>query len=294
MRRRWLAAVWAALLAATVGGCAASTGTDGDLTDDWRPATEARQFTPRAGECYGALSPHTSHPPVDCAAPHLVETFQVGTFPADVARRSAPPTPGSAAVRAAFAECDLRGREFAGGDWRGGRLSVRVLPVAVAGWRVGSRWFRCDMFELNAVTGVNGEDDEAVSRVGSLRGALRNDSSVRLGCMNSDEWARLSPAACTAPHQFEYAGVWTAPERSYEQARRDEETAHDRCRTVVAHYADVPADSMLRYRTGTTFRYPSKEAWTRGDRGVRCYFWSGGRQLTRSIAGGGPAILPIN
>ncbi|TDC37467.1 hypothetical protein E1211_10310 [Micromonospora sp. 15K316] len=294
MRRRRLAAIWAALLVAASAGCGTSAGTDGDLTDDWRPATEARRFTPRVGECYGALSAHTSHPPVDCAAPHLVEAFHVGTFGADVARRSAPPPPTSAAVRAAFVECDRRGREFAGGDWRGGRLSVRVLPVAAAGWQVGSRWFRCDMFELNAVTGLNGEDDEPVSRVGSLRGVLRDDSAVRLGCMNSDDWARLAPTACSVPHQFEYAGVWTAPERSYEDARRDEATVHDRCRTVVARYARVPADSMLRYRTGTAFRFPSKEAWGRGDRGVRCYFWSGGRRLTRSIAGGGPAILPIN
>ncbi|MEV5694979.1 septum formation family protein [Micromonospora globbae] len=297
MRRRRRAAVGAALIMMALAGCGDPTGIDGDLTDDWRPAAEARQFTPRPGECHTVAgeSGHLSgHAPVDCGEVHLVETLHVGTFTGDTARRPHPPPPGSAPMREAFRECDARAREFVGGDWRGARLSVRAVAASAVGWTAGSRWFRCDLYELNAVTGANGEDDTAVSRAGSLRDAVRSGSGVRLGCMAEDGWRRLLPTACTTPHQYEYVGVWTAPERPYEVAQRDGETVHARCRTVVAEYAKVPVDRMLRYRTGTTFRFPSQEAWERGDRGVRCYFWSGGRRLTRSIAGGGPAVLPIN
>ncbi|MEV1332006.1 septum formation family protein [Micromonospora costi] len=294
MRRRWRAVVRAALVTTLLAGCGASGG-DGDLTDDWPSAVGTRQFSPRSGECHtvAASGDPARYQPVDCASVHLVETFHVGTFTGAEARDAAPPRVGSAAMRSAFGECDIRAKEFVGGDWRGARLSVQVTTGSPAGWRGGGRWFRCDLFELNAVTGANGESDDAVTRTGSLRDAVRRGSPVRFGCMDEDDWGRLLTTACTTPHQFEYAGVWTAPERPYEAAKRDEEAVHRQCRTVIAHFANVPADRMLRYRTGTTFRFPSSEAWTRGDRGVRCYFWSGGRQLTRSIAGGGPAVLPI-
>ncbi|WBB66817.1 septum formation family protein [Micromonospora sp. WMMD812] len=297
MRRRWRAAIGAALTTLVLAGCGAPGAGDGDLTDDWRPATQARQFAPQAGECHVVAEPTsylTSYQPVDCASSHLVETFHIGTFTGDVARRPIPPRVGSAALRPAFAECDARAREFVGGDWRAARLSVQVSPTSPVGWQGGSRWFRCDIFELNSVSGANGEDDAAVTHVGSLRNAVRSGSPVLLGCMNEDNWGRLLSTPCATPHQFEYAGVWTASDVPYEQAQRDEDGIHARCRTVIAHYAKLPVDGRLRYRTGTTYRFPSGEAWARGDRGVRCYFWSGGRPMTRSVAGGGPAVLPVN
>ena len=63
---------------------------------------------------------------------------------------------------------------------------------------------------------------------------------------------------------------------------------------TVGSKVRVPVDGKLRYRTGTSFQLPSEEAWTRGDRGVRCFFWSGGEKVTRSIRGGGTKALPVN
>ncbi|PZF88298.1 septum formation family protein [Micromonospora deserti] len=297
MRRWWGVMVSAVLLGAALSGCGTPSGADGDLTDDWRPVAEARQFAPQAGECHVIAEPTsylTSHQPVDCAKTHLVETFHIGAFTGALAARPIPPRVGSSAMRSAFAECDSRAKEFVGGDWRGARLSVQVAPTSPDGWAGGSRWFRCDIFELDAVGGVNGDNDRAIARAGSLRGVLKGSSPLVYRCMEEDEWGRLLPIACTEPHRFEFAGIWAAPDQSYADAQQDEDAVHAKCRTVIARYAKVPVDGMLRYRTGTTYRFPSAEAWARGDRGVRCWFWSGGRKLTRSIAGGGTKALPVN
>ncbi|WP_428963909.1 septum formation family protein [Micromonospora fluostatini] len=296
--RRWLRAVVAtALVAAVLTGFGAPTGTDGDLTDDWLPVAEAERFVARAGDCHALVEPTSrlaSYRPVDCARPHLAETFHVGTFTGATARREHPPEAGSAALRATFTECDRRARDFVGGDWRGGRLSVQATPTSPVGWAGGSRWYRCDLFVLDEVHGVNGDSDSAVPYSGSLRGALTGDSPVRLTCFDEDEGRLLRQAPCAGPHRFEYAGTWTAPDGWHGEVDRDEETVHTRCRQVIARYARVPVDDELRYRTGSAYRLPSAQAWARGDRGVRCFFWSGGRPLTGSVRGGGPAVLPVN
>ncbi|MGI5523444.1 septum formation family protein [Micromonospora sp. CA-259024] len=296
MRHQGRAALTAAFITMALAGCGTPAGTDGDLSDDWRAMAQAQQFTAQAGECHVIPEPTAylaTQAPVDCAKTHLVETFHVGTFTGELAARPAPPKVGSAAMRPAFADCDARAKEFVGGDWRNGRLSVQVAPTSPAGWTGGSRWYRCDIFELDEVDGANGDSDRAIHRAGTLRNAVGSRSPLLYGCMNEDEWNRLRPAGCTTAHQFEYVGIWTAPDRSYEDAVRDEDAVHPACRTLVARFAKVPNDASLSYRTGSAYRFPSPELWARGDRGVRCYFWSGGRNLTRSIAGGGPAVLPI-
>ncbi|WP_091628696.1 septum formation family protein [Micromonospora peucetia] len=294
MRRVLGVTASAVLVATALSGCGNPPGTDGDLTDDWRPVAEARQFAPRAGECHVNAEPTaylTSHQPVDCAKAHLVETFHIGTFTGDLAARPIPPRVGSAAMRSAFTECDAKAKEFVGGDWRDGRLTVQVAPTSPAGWAGGSRWYRCDLFELNPLDDTG---DAAVNRAGSLRGALRASTPLRHGCAEAGEWGHLLTVPCTKVHRYEYVGVWMAPNASYEDATKDEDAVHTKCRSVIARYAKVPVDRMLRYRTGSTYRFPSEEAWARGDRGVRCWYWSSGKKLTRSIAGGGTKALPVN
>ncbi|MEV4820945.1 septum formation family protein [Micromonospora sp. NPDC049274] len=296
MRRQGRAALTAAILTVTLTGCGTPAGTDGDLLDGWPAMAAARQFAPQAGECHMIPTPSSylsSYSPVDCAKTHRLETFHVGTFTGTLAARSAPPSVQSATMRSTFADCDTRAKQFVGGDWRDARLSVQVAPPSPAGWEGGARWYRCDIFELDEISGPNGESDAAMERAGSLRNALASRSPLHLGCMNRDRWGSLRPVACTTGHQFEYAGIWTAPDRSWADATRDEDPIHSACRTVIARYAKVPVDSNLPYRTGTSYRFPSRPLWARGDRGVRCYFWSGGAAVKRSIAGGGTKALPI-
>ncbi|MBM0231829.1 septum formation family protein [Micromonospora sp. STR1_7] len=296
MRRQVTAAVTAAFVMVVVAGCGTPAGTDGDLSDDWRPMAQAQQFAPEAGECHVIADPTaylTSYAPVDCAKTHLVETFHVGTFTGALAARTTPPPVESATMRSTFADCDTRAKQFVGGDWRTARLSVQVAPTSPAGWKGGARWYRCDIFELDEVNGPNGESDAAIQRTDSLRGALASRSPLTLGCMNEDKWGMLRTAGCTAGHQFEFVGIWTAPDRSWADAARDEAAIHTACRAVIARYAKVPVDGKLPYRTGTAYRFPSRPLWERGDRGVRCYYWSSGTTVKRSIAGGGTAVLPI-
>ncbi|MEH1167482.1 septum formation family protein [Micromonospora sp. CPCC 205539] len=297
MRRQTWAAVTAAFIVVALAGCGTPAGTDGDVADDWQPMAQAQQFTPKAGECHvvpedsGYL---TSYAPVDCAKIHLVETFHIGTFTGTNAARTSPPASGSTAMRGAFADCDKQAKQFVGGDWRNARLSLQVTPASPHGWNGGGRWYRCDIFELNEEDGVNNRGDRAMERTGTLRGAAKNGSPLLHGCMTRDKWEFLRAAACTAVHQYEYAGIWNAPDRSFEDATRDEDAIHAKCRTVIARYAKVPVDANLRYRTGSTYVFPSRQLWERGDRGVRCYFYSSGDKIKRSIAGGGSKVLPIN
>jgi hypothetical protein len=173
-------------------------------------------------------------------------------------------------------------------------VTVRVTPPSLPGWAGGSRWYRCDLLVLDEASGVDGSADRTVSYAGSLAGLLTRSSPLRLTCFEEEGEARLRQASCTGPHRYEYVGTWTAGEGSYRKTAADEEGNHERCRERIAGYARVPVDDELRYRTGSAFRLPSAQAWARGDRGVRCFYWSGGRALTTSVRDGGATLLPVN
>lgn len=172
---------------------------------------------------------------------------------------------------------------------------MEVVPPSPQGWAGGSRWYRCDMFEINVLDGSTARkrrDNYAIQRAGSLRGVLTAPSPLGYGCFDEDRWKNLQPVACDKPHHFEYAGVWNAPFRSHGDLLAKEDRVHVGCRSVIAKYANIPEGSV-RYRVGSTFRGPSEEWWTFGDRGVRCFLWSDKRALTRSVKGAGPGALPI-
>ena len=182
-------------------------------------------------------------------------------------------------LRPAFAECDAKATAFVGGDWRGARLTVQVAPPSPGGWQGGSRWFRCDIFELDTADGGSAQrhpDDHPVQHTGSLRDALKGPSPLDFGCLNEDRYGAFEQTDCARPHTFEYVGSWTAPGTSYADASRDEDGVHAKCRILVARYAKVSVDGVLRYRTGTSYLVPSAEAWALRDRGIRCFYWSGG------------------
>lgn len=297
--RRWQAVATGVLVGALLTGCGTIAGTDGDLTDDWRGFPDAKPFTPHAGVCHLSAEPTgylSSYAPLDCEQVHRVETVHVGVFSGADADRISPPPLGSPAMRGAFAECDVKVKQFVGADWRGGRLTVQVVPPSPQGWAGGGRWYRCDMFELDALDGGTARDhpnDHAIERTGTLRDVLTRPTPLAYSCFNEDRWGYLRPVACDKPHRFEYVGILTVPDASYARFETDPNRIHQGCLSVIAAYVNVPDDAKMRYRTGTTFRPPSEEAWERGDRGVRCFLWSSDRDLTRSLKGAGPKALPI-
>ncbi|GGM30162.1 septum formation family protein [Micromonospora yangpuensis] len=275
-------------------GCAATSGLDADLTDDWAALAPPVPFTPAAATCHEAdfteVVSLTAYQPVDCAGAHRVETAHVGTFPAD---RPRPPT-GSAQLRTAFADCDTRATGYVGHEWRGARLRLGVAIPSPDGWSGGARWYRCDLTEVTTVEAGAG----TVLRTGSLRGALRGPSPLKLGCQQAATGrgggvSTLSPVSCDKRHNAEYVGVWAAPDRPY--PARDAEWApfYTGCRTVLARYVGVPDDIRLTVRSGVVVRPPAAGRWRAGDRGVRCYLWLSHRTTTGSLAGAGPAGLPV-
>ncbi|MGK5440276.1 septum formation family protein [Micromonospora sp. URMC 105] len=292
MRRR--SAAVAALVAALVAGCAAPpAGTDGDLVDDWGRPAAAQQFVPRVGDCHAVSEPTVdNYEPVDCGQTHLLETIHVGTFTGDLARRPTPPRFWSTVMRPAFTECDAAARAFVGRDWRDGRVAVQAVPPSTQGWQGGARWFRCDVFLLSGHSSANGSSDSIMRRTGSLRGAMAGASPLTHTCFDLDQWYTLEARPCAGPHRYEYVGVWTSPLERRADVDRDPEAVHARCRELVYRFADVPADRAV--RTGTQYKLPSEQGWARGDRGVRCFHWTGGRTVSQSVRGRGASAIRLS
>jgi hypothetical protein len=283
-----------AVAAVVLTGCAATGGLDADLTDDWAALPAAVPFTPAAGVCqvadFAEVVTLAGYQPVECATPHLVETAHVGAFPADRADR---PKTGSAELRGAFAECDTRASGYLGDEWRGARIRLGVALPSETGWASGARWYRCDLTEVDTVEA----GAEPVTRSGSLRGALRAASPLRIGCQQAragrgGRVLALTPVGCDTRHNAEYVGVWRAPDRPFPVQAGDWAPFYSGCREVLARYTKVPVDRRLSIRSDVVFRSPSAGRWRAGDRGVRCYLWLSHRTVTGSLKDVGPAGLP--
>ncbi len=292
MRRAMRVVVAALVAGAVLTGCA-TDGLDGDLTDDWAALPPAGPFTPAAEVCQVAdFTPTVAldgYDPVGCDLPHRVETVHVGTFTVD---RATPPALGSAELRTAFADCDTRASSYVGDNWRAGRLRLAVALPTDPGWAAGSRWYRCDLTELTTVEAAA----QVVTRTGSLRDALKGSSVLRLGCQRTVGGSRvqkLTPVDCGTPHDAEFVGVWSAPERPYPTRNADWAPLYAGCNSVLARYVGVPDDAILRFRSGVVVRPPGAGRWAVGDRGVRCYLWLSDRTVAVSLKGAGPAGLPV-
>ena len=287
--RRWLAAAVAVVAALSAAGCAASS--ESDLTDDWPVPAAAQPFRPATGICHEQLATTGSadtYQPVSCAELHLTETFHVG------AAQDAPVVPGagSAPARQAYAECAAEAVGYLGGPWRAARIAVHVIWPSAKGWSGGSRWFRCDVTEADLGT----QDDK--SRTGSLAGALKGDSPLRLGCFNpkvsDDDVRTMTAVACTTRHRAEYVGLWTAPDIPYAQQVADRTRTAAGCRSAIAAFAGVRDDADMQYRSGWISYNPTRTQWQLGERRVRCFLWFSDRTLTRSLKGAGPVALPVH
>ncbi|KOX09027.1 septum formation family protein [Micromonospora profundi] len=293
--RRWLAALaLAGVTAVLLAGCGPARGADGDLTDDWPALSAPRPFTPASDTCLPRITSivqASTYETVDCARSHLAEAIHVGTFTGPAALAPARPGPGSAALRAARAECDQRAREMLGGDWHTARLTLSVSLPSAAAWSGGARWFRCELAETDSI-----DNTRPVNRVGSLRGALIGDAPLFHRCFDpkliGDNLNYMAPVLCTEPHRAEFVGVYEEQDMSWAEFARSGDQAHQRCMELIATYAAVPNNSDLPYRAGSIYYPPSRREWEEGDRGVRCFLWTDDRKFTRSMRGAGPEGLP--
>ena len=288
--RRWLAVFTAVAMAMlSAAGCTTPTG-GRDVTDGWSMIGAATPFQPASGTCHETLDQIGSvetYQPIGCDQLHISETFHLGTA------ENAPVAPGAGSAQAqqAYAECAAKAVEFLGGPWRGARIAVHLIWPSRNAWTTGSRWFRCDVTEAD----LGGAAD--ASRTGSLAGALKGASPLRLGCFNptveNASVRTMTSVSCTAKHQAEYVGLWTGPEISYARQAKDRSRTATGCRSAIARYTDLPDDADLPYRIGWISYNPTRTEWQLGERRVRCFLWFRDRTLTRSLKDAGPAALPV-
>ena len=251
-------------------------------------------FVPEAGTCHPAVDTvvyASTYQPVDCGTVHLAETVDVAAFEGEDAAQADKPAAGSPALRGAWHTCARKANDFVGGDWHAGRLVLTLVMPSQSAWSTGSRWYRCDLSETDSL-----DNTKPVGRTGTLRGALAADSPLAYTCfdpkMIKAELNYLEQVACTSTHHAEFAGIYTAPESSWDAFQKAGKATHRACMATIASFAKVPDDADLPFRAGSIFYPPSAEEWTAGDRGVRCFLWVGDRPLTRSVKGGGPQALP--
>lgn len=299
-RRSWLIVAAGSVVALAMAGCTGlPEGVDGDLTEDWGGFPELVSFTPQAQVCH----PETYRPvvsvehydPVDCAEPHLLETIHVGTFTGEAGEQDSPPELGSQPWRTVFEQCEGHAEDYLGADFRYGWLWLGAAVPSQEAWDGGARWFRCDLSELEGVTGA------PVEREGPLADALAGDSALRLGCyqgvaVDADEVVtERTSVACDEPHRAEFVGVWRAPDGPYPDA--DEggdvvEEVYDGCRSRIAAYTDIPDDERVRYRVGPMADWMSERDWDAGDRAFRCYLLLD-EEVDESLEGAGTDALPV-
>ena len=282
-----------------VAGCADRGGVDGDLTNGWAALAPASGFVPAANTCHAAnftpVGPRGTYEESDCVLQHASETAYVGTYESPAADADDPPAEGSAGARAAYQVCDNQVTTYVGGPWRTARLWIGVTHPSDAAWSGGSRWFRCEVLELSSVE----DDGGLVERTGSLQGALAGGGAgLLLGCYavqqdGNGAIGSMPAVRCSAKHNAEFVGVWTANDLDYPADDAAWARFHDGCRTLIASYAGVPDDADLQYRTGVVSLPGARDVWDLGDRGVRCYLWRDGAELTASLKGTGDKNLPI-
>ncbi|GIF40544.1 putative regulator of septum formation [Actinoplanes xinjiangensis] len=298
MRLRWGMVAVAALLA--VAGCGSGGDVDGDLTNDWGAMSPATGFVPVAETChlsnFAVSGPRSTYEETDCGVLHRTETVFVGEYSGPAADAAEPPSGASAGARAAYRICDQKTTQYVGGPWRHARLWIGVTHPSPAAWSGGSRWFRCEVVELDSIE----NDGALIQRTGSLRGALADAASaLALTCYaikldDAGAITRMPPAPCGSKHNAEFVGVWTAGDKvAYPKGDAAWEEFHRGCRTLAARYVGVPDDGDLQYRTGVVSLPGNADVWAQGDHGVRCYLWMDGAELTGSLKGKGTKALPV-
>ena len=297
MRRLSALVVLAAAL--LLAGCASPPpGTDGDIGDDWSALPEPRLAPPAAvGTCHDYRDASTdfsltssflliefpdSAVTTACVTAdtspttaHDTETAYVGEFTGADAGQPLPPSSGSLGRRAAYAKCLTGASSYLGGDWHRAAVWILLVLPSDNAWRGGARWFRCDLGHVENVF-----NNLKVAH-GSVRDGLSGSQPLAITCMTTEEDAdgsilRAAAAGCDKPHAAEYAGVYTAPNRSWPSD--DEERADlglNGCEEVVARYLGFPnAAAWHNNKIGYWYLGFDQERWELGDRTARCFAYA--------------------
>lgn len=279
-------AVTVALLTGlAMSGCAAKLPPEVDrsLTDDWVKAAQVEGFVPEAGTCLDVVPKGTGRYTdltVDCSVLHYTETVHVGRF-AETATR------GPKDFAAAFTECDTKAKAYIGRPWSDGTLVLKVTTPTDAAWGGGARWFRCDLTEVDSVSG----GANWVRRSTSLTAGIPAASLLTCGKYNRKTTNTMPRVACTTAHNAEFAGVFRAAAgTAFPKSERQWDVVHKQCRAVVGRFLGVSATTAQRW--GVVSYHLGEDDWTAGNRLVRCYVWFGGGTMKKSAKGSKGKGLP--
>jgi hypothetical protein len=238
-----------------------------------------------------AFLPGTS---VDCAQPHLSETYHIGTFPpGGETEPTIVPVVGSNRFRYAYDECVDRAAQFLGADHYESRLAVVPVLPAERQWAGMARWFRCELMEVAAL------DRTVATRTGSLRGALSGTDGVGAAgpllptCADTtlNETGNQATAvlftSCEGPHDVELTGAYLLAEGDYPGGAVVGASTLDGCKRVSAAYVGISADDVLRPGTPVVaFASDLTELqWSVGVRWAWCFYGSDLQPRTGSVKG---------
>lgn len=297
MRRRLAAVAWILSAALGLTGCSAPpTVGDGTLGEDWAVLPTPSVPTPAEGTCTVAEGPQSAGwtltflpgTTVDCAQPHLTETFHVAVFPPDVdTDPNTVPSVGGARFRYAYTTCQEAASGFLGGDHRTSRLAVLPVMPSERQWMGQARWFRCEVMELA------GLDRTIAARSGTLRGALAEAGPMTTSCadvtLNAARTEVLAATfiPCEREHDVELTGAVTLPDGDYPDPTRLIEVIAEECRAVGAAYVGIGADELLPVGSDT-FEFASPitaEMWSAGERSAWCFYGALSQRRSGSVRG---------
>jgi hypothetical protein len=290
--RRVIAAAAALMTVGALAGCAGlPPGTDGNLTNDWPAMAEAKLTVPAVGTCYLSHYDRVGYGDlgvVDCSQTHYVETAYVGEFTGADAQRVSAPAADSPALPGVYAQCQKGAADYLGGDWHTASVWLGLVVPSDNAWRGGARWFRCDLVHYSDAF------DDAIVDQGVLKGDLSGARSSAYSCMATTEdpdhhIITAAPADCSAPHQAEFAGLYTAPDVPYPTditARTN--MGRTGCGNVVAKFLGyASSNDWYNQAVGLWWLGFSADQWKLGDRTTQCfaYAYTKNHQFIGSVKG---------
>jgi hypothetical protein len=306
--RAAIAAVLASLLLATSGCALRPSGTDGDLSDDWRPLAAPKFDVPAVGACLGSTAKrpfdptYTAVTTIECDRAHTLEVVSIGTVEGNAAQTSGPPEAGSEGYQAAYTACGKAVNDYVGGDWHTGLLGIDVRQPTGSAWKGGLRSYLCSVFSISSAYG-----DMQLS-TGTLKAGLAGDAPKAMRCLEvvgttgSDGWwdrlSTMTPIDCAQPHQAEFAGTVQIAASTGGKLPSDElleQWTSDPCWAAAARFVGLTeAQFDKRAEFGIAWDGMDKHQWNAGDRHQRCFaLLSPAKKVRASIKGLGSKALPV-
>ena len=254
---------------------------------------------PKAGSCWAVDDPtaHQAFPwpgnPVDCAQPHTMEIFHVGQVDHALIREKDSKEGQNAAIAQSlmYAQarraCVVIASQYLGSAWRAARVQV------VANWvkPADDGFYGCALAEVRDPAGK-----ALVNRQSSLRGALTEGYSapIAINCVSRAGSAdALQYAACDAPHDGEYVGLYTVTplDAPYDESAV-KNTANRGCTQIALNYLGLTGgEGRTDLRTG--YVGPgSKDDWLGSDQTYACYLLVNEGKIKGTLKGLGARPLP--